>query len=131
MNDRILSLVGVAGAYVASAAAPREIGAIIFDPSAYAASAGAINRSIQFVACLETSDAASPAQLELVNFTDATSVVLLTTASTTPVIVSASLTVGSGTAQVPNGQRLYGLRLKTAGNGVVSCKTARIDLVYA
>lgn len=108
-----------------------EIGALIFDPTQYNDAPVNLNRSFKFRAVLEVATAGQTVTLELYNNTDNVSVAQLTSTSTLPEIKSIILSVPSN---LPNSEKLYGIRLKRTGGSVtdlVSCKLARIEVIYS
>lgn len=123
---------GVAGAQSTTSTTNVEIGAIIFDPSAFVEN-DQLTRTITLVAALECNTSGQTCTLELFNVTDSVTVVAINTTqrSAPTLVVSGALAVP---ANLPNSRKVYGLRLKrTGGTGSdpVTCKLARLELAYS
>jgi len=126
---------GIAGLQFTGGSAD-EKGTIIFDPSILFAGNSSITRTITLVAELECTLGGSvqTCSLELFNITDGVTVVTNSTQNNFATsVTSADIPIGAGAGKLPNGQRLYGLRLTRTGGtaaDVVSCKLAELFVKY-
>jgi hypothetical protein len=128
----VIPYYGISGLQQTAETTYVELGAIVLDPSALDSSPNGLTRTFKFVAILEVTAGGQTATLELYNNTDGASVTTLTSTSTVAEIkTSATLSVPTS---LPNSQKLYGIRLKRTGGSssdMVTCKLARIDVIYA
>jgi hypothetical protein len=119
---------GIAGIQQTNEDGGDERGAVSFDPSRYVAA----GRVIVFRAVLETVVGGDQScHLELFNLTDGLSVTTLSTTATVATLVSSAPLVVP--ADLPNGPRLYTLRLSRTGGAPtdqVACKVAFLDVSY-
>lgn len=122
---------GVAGRQQTAQTVGDEVGALVFDPSALFAGNAQVARTLRFVAVLECGVGGQTCSLELYNLTDNVTVATLTASSTVPSIVTSALTVPG---DLPNSQKLYTLRLSRVGGSssdFVTCKSARLEVIYS
>jgi hypothetical protein len=121
-----------AGRQQTASTTPDEIGAAAFNPAVHAPGNAHLTRVIQFVVVIEAGVGGQTCSIELYNLTDGVTVCTLTTTNTFATIGrSATLAVP---ADLPNSEKLYVARLKRIGGGVndlVSCKSARIEVLYS
>jgi hypothetical protein len=122
---------GISGRQQTTQLGPDEVGALVFDPSAFVAGDANLTRTFRFAAVLECNVGGQSCALELYNITDGVTVTTLTTSNTTPTLRTATLT---SPADLPNSEKVYGLRLTRTGGGVtdpVTCKLARLEVIYS
>jgi len=117
----------VCGAQSTTQTGYQEIGRRTFDPSTWSAT----GRTIVLVMDGEVAVAGQTLSVELYNITDAASVVVLTSTSTTgDEQESATLAVP---ADLPNSKKTYSLRIKRTGGTAtdqVTCKNAYLEVRY-
>jgi len=125
-------LEGVSGRQQTGNTSPDQVGAFVFDPTQFFSGNSQVTLAIQLVAVLECSLGGQTCTLDLYNVTDNVLVTSINTSNLTPTIVtSAALTVP---ANLPNSQKLYALRLTRTGGtstDLVTCKMARLELIYS